>query len=138
MTIISCTMSGIAAVALLSVFAASPRPAHGAEDTTNGSAAKEQAKPQPGARPGSFPPIDTILIEENDFRPKVAKFRGGYVEWVNRSSTAHTATSDDGKTFDTGEIAPGDAAYSPWFTTPGEFPYHCKLHGETGTLVVEF
>ena len=99
-------------------------------------AAGDQAK---GLRPGSFSPVIFVVISDNDYRPKIAKVPiGDYIGWTNRSSTAHTATSDDdGKTFDTGEIAPGKAAYSPFFKTAGEFRYHCKIHGETGTLVVE-
>lgn len=90
-----------------------------------------------GFRPGSFPPVFTIVMTDNEYRPQIAKFRGGYVEWRNTSSTVHTATSDDGgKTFDFA-ISPGRAAYSPWLTTKGEYPYHCRIHGETGTLVVE-
>ena len=42
-------------------------------------------------------------------------------------SPDHTATSDDGHTFDSGDLAPG-SAYSFTFTKAGTFAYHCNVH----------
>ena len=43
------------------------------------------------------------------------------------------------KTFDTGEIEPGKSSKPVKFENPGEFKYHCKVHGKTmsGTVVVK-
>ena len=52
---------------------------------------------------------------------------GATVIWKNMSSAPHTITSDDGQTFDSGNIPPG-GTYQFKFTTPGSFPYHCNIH----------
>jgi plastocyanin len=63
---------------------------------------------------------------------------GGSVVWTNKAFTNHTATSDDGQTFDTGEIKPNESSSPVKFDKEGEFTYHCKIHGKTmsGTVVV--
>ena len=65
---------------------------------------------------------------------------GGAIVWTDKAFTNHTATSeDDGKTFDTGEIKPGESSSPVKFDKEGEFQYHCKIHGKTmsGTVVVK-
>jgi len=65
---------------------------------------------------------------------------GGSIVWTNAAFTNHTATSeDDGKTFDTGEIKPGESSSPVKFDKEGEFTYHCKIHGKTmsGVVVVK-
>ena len=65
---------------------------------------------------------------------------GGSIVWTNKAFSNHTATSeDDGKTFDTGEIKPGESSSPVKFDKEGEFQYHCKIHGKTmsGTVVVK-
>jgi plastocyanin len=52
------------------------------------------------------------------------------------SSATHTVTADDGHSFDTGSIIPGEAGK---LTTPkpGRYAYHCTIHPfMRGTLVV--
>jgi len=63
--------------------------------------------------------------------------KGTVVKWVNDDGYAHTATSDDGSTFDSGNIA-GGGSYSYTANTPGTFNYHCTIHGTamSGTLIV--
>ena len=54
--------------------------------------------------------------------------------------TKHTATSDDeGKTFETDEIAPGQSSKPVKFEREGEFKCRCEVHGKTmsGTVVVK-
>ena len=64
---------------------------------------------------------------------------GGSIVWTNKALTNHTATSDDGQTFDTGEIKPNESSSPVKFDKEGEFQYHCKIHGKTmsGTVVVK-
>ena len=81
---------------------------------------------------------NTIRIYGMAFSPAsktVAK--GTVVKWVNDDAYAHTATSDDGATFDSGNIA-GGSSYSYTANTPGTFNYHCTIHGTamSGTLIV--
>jgi plastocyanin len=63
---------------------------------------------------------------------------GQAVKWKNNDgSMTHTATSDDGTTFDTGSLAPGATSGATTMTTAGSFQYHCQFHaGMVGTLVV--
>lgn len=80
----------------------------------------------------------TITIYGMSFSPAsktVAK--GTVVTWSNNDSYAHTATSDDGSTFDTGNIA-GGASATYTANTAGTFTYHCLIHGTamSGTLIV--
>lgn len=81
----------------------------------------------------------TITISGMTFSPAsktVAK--GAVVKWANGDSYAHTATSNDGTTFDSGNIAAG-SSYSYTANTAGTFEYHCTIHGTmmSGTLVVK-
>ena len=64
---------------------------------------------------------------------------GGSVVWTDKAFTNHTATSDDGQTFDTGEIKPNESSSPVKFDKEGEFTYHCKIHGQTmsGMVVVK-
>jgi len=64
---------------------------------------------------------------------------GTLVKWTNNDDgIPHTASSDDGTTFDSGIIAGG--AFYVLDTTaiaPGSYPYHCNVHpGMVGTLTV--
>lgn len=62
------------------------------------------------------------------FKPATLKIKvGTTVTWKNTTSVPHTATSDDGKTFNSGTINPG-GTFSFTFTTKGTFTYHCSFH----------
>jgi plastocyanin len=52
---------------------------------------------------------------------------GTTVNWTNTGGAAHTVTSDDAKSFDSGSISPGQR-FSLVMRTVGPFPYHCTLH----------
>ena len=64
--------------------------------------------------------------------------KGTVVKWVNDDSYPHTAASNDGTTFDSGNIAAG-SSFSYTANTVGTFNYHCTIHGTSmsGTLVVK-
>jgi plastocyanin len=56
---------------------------------------------------------------------------GSTVMWKNMTQAAHTVTSDDGKSFDSGSanpIAAQTGTFSFTFNTPGTFAYHCSIH----------
>jgi amicyanin len=56
---------------------------------------------------------------------------GTTVTWKNTTAAAHTVTSDDGKSFDSGTSNPITAqsgTFSFTFTTAGTFAYHCAIH----------
>ena len=82
-----------------------------------------------------------VKVKSLSFSPKKVEVEvGESVVWNSEARTKHSATSDDdGKTFDTGDIEPGKSSKAVKFEKPGEFKYHCKVHGKTmsGTVVVK-
>lgn len=68
---------------------------------------------------------------------------GDRVNWRNRSSLQHTATSGTGCTgngiFDTGFMNPNTTSAFVTFNTPGTYPYICIVHCTvmTGTIIVQ-
>jgi len=83
----------------------------------------------------------TVEMKSISYDPKSVEVPvGGSIVWSNKAFTNHTATSEDGgKTFDTGEIRPGESSSPVKFAKEGEFNYHCTIHGKTmsGTVVVK-
>ena len=71
----------------------------------------------------------------NTFSPKTATITHGQsVCWQNSSSVLHTVT-DDGGAFDTN--LPVGQIFVHTYSSPGTFPFHCKIHsGMTGTITV--
>jgi len=66
---------------------------------------------------------------------------GDKVTWTSKESglyaPTHTVSSDDGHSFDSGDVTPG-ASYSFTFTKAGIFAYHCNYHSNMrGTIVVQ-
>lgn len=52
------------------------------------------------------------------------------------SGTTHDLVADDGTTFNSGSMAPGQT-YTATFTKAGTYPYHCSIHPSMkGTIVV--
>jgi plastocyanin len=52
---------------------------------------------------------------------------GTTVTWSNTTQAQHTATSNDGTTFNSGTINPG-SSFSFTFKKKGTFAYHCNFH----------
>jgi plastocyanin len=94
-----------------------------------------------------------VTIEDFSFAPATLTVTvGTTVTWTNAGPSAHTTTSDTG-VWDSGTLsAPSGGGgygtpttggtYQVKFTTPGSYPYHCKLYppasypGFTGTIIV--
>ena len=85
-------------------------------------------------------PSITVAMKAMSFDPKRLEIHvGNSMAWTNLAHTTHTATSDDdGRTFDTAQLEPGQTSNSIRFDTAGEFTYHCSVHGKamSGTIVV--
>jgi len=65
---------------------------------------------------------------------------GTTVIWTNSTKTPHTVTSDDGKTFNSGDSTPVEsgAAFHFTFTKPGVYKYHCDFHPSMmATIIVQ-
>ena len=61
---------------------------------------------------------------------------GDTVAWAHNTGYIHTAKSDDGTTFDSGNMGNGDS-YEYTFYTAGSYDYTCFYHGNMkGTIVV--
>jgi plastocyanin len=73
----------------------------------------------------------TITTDSNGvftFQPTTLNITvGTTVTWSNTTQAQHTATSNDGTTFNSGTINPG-SSYSFTFKKKGTFAYHCNFH----------
>ena len=77
-------------------------------------------------------------MKDNLFTPNNLSVKlGTTVKWTNKGAITHTATSNDGVTFNTGNVSPGQSS-SYTTTTAGTFQYQCTIHGAamSGTLTV--
>jgi plastocyanin len=75
-------------------------------------------------------PTKTVLIQGFSFKPAhITIKRGTRVRWINRDSTAHTATANNGRSFDSGRLGKGQR-YSHTFKSAGKKSYHCEIHPE--------
>ena len=81
-------------------------------------------------------PTRTVLIQNFSFKPAhITIKRGTKVRWINKDSTAHTATANNGRSFDSGRLGPGKR-YTHTFKRAGEQRYHCKIHPDMRASVV--
>ncbi|MDN3655364.1 cupredoxin domain-containing protein [Ferruginibacter paludis] len=105
---------------------------------TGHSCSKSNGNSGYNSSPAPSASADEIQIYNMKFSPATLTVKKGTtVKWKNEDSYAHTATSNDNTTFDTGNIA-GGATATYTTTTAGTFDYHCTIHGLSmaGTLVV--
>jgi plastocyanin len=79
-----------------------------------------------------------VTISDFKFAPESLTAKSGAkVTVTNDDSTAHTATADDGKSFDTGTLDQG-SSQTISVTKPGSYAYHCTIHPfMKGTIVVQ-
>jgi plastocyanin len=83
-------------------------------------------------------PTRTVLIQDFSFKPAhITIKRGTKVRWINKDSTAHTATTNNGRSFDSGQLGPGQR-YTHTFKSAGKKSYHCEIHPDMrGSVVVK-
>lgn len=107
----------LAAALLLAIALAAPAAAqHGDADPA--------ARGEAGASAGDVHPA---TIGFDSVRPaRLDILAGESVRWTNTSARTHTVTADDER-FDSGRLS-SSATYTQRFATPGEAPYHCRLH----------
>jgi plastocyanin len=81
-------------------------------------------------------PTRKVLIQNFRFKPAhITIKRGMRVRWINKDSAAHTATANNGRSFDSGRLAKGQR-YTHTFKRVGKKPYHCKIHPDMRASVV--
>lgn len=102
---------------------------------TSASTAAATAAP-PLTTPGADGTVKAVIT---GFKlPTLAVKTGTVVEFSNQDTTAHTATSDDGKTINSGSLAQNGAPYKFTASTAGTFPYACQIHPSmTATITVQ-
>ena|SRR5690349_16341381 len=83
-------------------------------------------------------PAGASVLTTTAYSPGTVTIKvGDSVNWVNNDNVAHTSTSNNGTTFNSGLINPG-ASFRSTFNTAGSFPYHCTIHpGMVGTVTVQ-
>lgn len=96
---------------------------------------------QPAGTPSEPAPdasSSTVRIEDFKFVPATLTVKPGVrVTVTNGGSTAHTATADDGRAFDTGAVDPGSSKAIE-LSKPGDYAYHCSIHSFMhGTIAVK-
>lgn len=80
----------------------------------------------------------TVFITNSTYSPNPLTVSvGQYVNFKNNDGIVHSATFDDG-TYDSGDIPAYSAHDVPvQITKTGTVPFHCRFHGERGTIVVQ-
>jgi plastocyanin len=83
-------------------------------------------------------PTKTVLIQGFSFKPAhITIKRGTKVRWINKDSAPHTATANNGKSFNSGLLRQGQK-YSHTFKSAGKMGYFCKIHPHMkGSVVVK-
>jgi plastocyanin len=104
----------------------------------NSGSATQSASSASGSGQGSAGGGDAVSISNFKFSPGTVTVKSGTkVTVANNDGTAHTATSDDGSTFDTGDIDPGSSK-TVTLSKAGTVKYHCSIHPFMhGTIVVQ-
>ena len=83
-------------------------------------------------------PTRTLLIKNFSFKPaNITIKRGTKVRWINKDMDPHTATANNGRSFDSGRLGKGQR-YKHTFKSVGKKWYHCKIHPHMrGSVVVK-
>ena len=104
-----------------------------------GSSGTATSSPAPSAGlAGSKGKMVTVDISMFAYQPATVTIAPGTtVAFTNMDSTEHTATSNNGTTFDTGAIQQHQTKIVT-LTKPGTYGYHCAFHPfMTGTIIVK-
>src|SRR5437016_3304386 len=86
---------------------------------------------------GSVSTAQMVNIQSMAFTPATVTVAvGTMITWTNNDAVTHTVTSNDGTSFNSGNISSG-GTYSLTLTQTGSYPYHCSIHPSmTGTVLV--
>ena len=96
------------------------------------------AHKHPATKAQNQPPTRTVVIQNFRFKPaNITVKRGTKGRWINKDSTAHTATANNSRSFDSGLLRKGQR-YTHTFKSAGKKRYHCEPHPHMrGTVVVK-
>jgi plastocyanin len=93
--------------------------------------------PSTGSGDGSQNNPITVFITNSTYSPNPLTVKvGQYVNFKNNDSIVHSATFDNGS-YESGDI-PAFSAHdvAVQMTSTGTFTFHCRFHGEKGSIVV--
>ena len=93
--------------------------------------------PSTGSSDGSQNNPITVFITNGTYSPNPLTVKvGQYVNFKNNDAIVHSATFDNGS-YESGDI-PAYSAHdvAVQMTTIGTFTFHCRFHGEKGSIVV--
>lgn len=124
------SMRSLALIALVSAFAAV-----GCNSDTTTTTTPSGNTTQTGTGTSDSPL--TVFITNSTYSPNPFTVKvGQFVNFKNNDSIVHSATFDDGS-YDSGDI-PADSAHDVpvQMTTVGTFTFHCRFHGEKGSIIV--
>ena len=102
-----------------------------------GSSPTTPTSPSTGSGDGSQNNPITVFITNSTYSPNPLTVKvGQYVNFKNNDAIVHSATFDNG-TYESGDI-PAFSAHdvAVQMTTGGTFTFHCRLHGEKGSIIV--
>jgi plastocyanin len=89
--------------------------------------------PASAAGSGGSTVVAQVKNLDDYFDPQVLRVAPGTtVEFHNDGRNPHTVTADDGS-YDSGVLQDGQV-FSHTYTTPGVYPFNCKLHGGPGGI----
>ena len=93
--------------------------------------------PSTGSGDGSQNNPITVFITNSTYSPNPLTVKTGqYVNFKNNDGMVHSATFDNG-TYESGDIPPYSAHdVAVAMSTTGTVTFHCRLHGEKGSIVV--
>jgi plastocyanin len=116
----------LAALASLTILAAACGDSNSSNPTT----------PSPNPTPGAA--LVTVFITNSVYGPNPLTVSVGQsVNWKNNDTIEHSATFDNG-IYESGNIPALSAHDVPLpMNTKGTFTYHCRMHSEKGTIVVQ-
>jgi plastocyanin len=79
-----------------------------------------------------------VVIQNFTFKPAhITIERGTRVMWMNKDIHPHTATANNGRSFDSGTLLRGQK-YTHTFKSAGKKPYHCEIHPQMkGSVTVK-
>jgi len=86
--------------------------------------------PAATAAPAAGAAVTSAKVAISNFKfvpPAVTLKQGGKITFTNQDSAQHTATADDGSSFDSGTLAQGQVK-TLTFAKAGTFSYHCAFH----------
>jgi len=123
-------LAGLCAVALVACGSS------GSSGSSSSSGAASASSSSTSSSPDAGSTASTITIKSFSFTTPDSVSPGATVTVDNQDGTAHTVTSDDGKSFDD-QAAHGTSSFTAP-TKPGSYPFHCTIHPSMhGTLVVK-